>query len=63
MSVEPGTDWFIRSAAGRTDSSTVRLSLPADVVDALDVSAGEELVVFIDPEGRVRVATVSDFFG
>lgn len=63
MSVEPGTDWFIRSAAGRTDSSTVRLSLPSDIVEALDVNAGEELVVFIDPDGKVRVETVGEFFG
>ena len=34
-----------------------------DVVDALDIAAGEDLVVFIDPEGRVRVATVGEFFG
>jgi len=43
----------VRQASGRSDSQTVRLSLPRDVVDALNIEPGDAIIIQIDDEHNI----------
>lgn len=56
-------EWYVRKATGRRDSESVRLSVPADVVDNLGVVAGDNVVIINDEEnGTVQIASLQDLF-
>jgi len=50
----------VRKAQKRNNCNTVRLHLPADVVEALEIDDGDRIAVIVDDEGEVRLTPVTD---
>lgn len=55
-------DWYVRGASGRSNSASVRLSLPGEAADALGIESGDSVVIVVGNES-VRLEPVEDFFG
>lgn len=63
MPTNSDEDVVVRKASGRTDSQTVRLSLPANVVDKLDITAGDNIAIIITEEEEVRLVSLESLVG
>jgi antitoxin component of MazEF toxin-antitoxin module len=48
-------DIIPRKARTRQNSNTVRLSLPSDVVDALNITDGDSVIILINDDDEIRL--------
>lgn len=63
MSTEPLDETVIvRKASARSEASTVRVSLPAEVVDNLGVTGGDQLAIIVTDD-EVRIEPLRARFG
>lgn len=53
------SDYWIRKASGRNGLDSVRLSIPSEVVDRLDVVDGDNVIIRIDENDDVHLEKLS----
>jgi len=50
----------VRKAQKRNNCNTVRLHLPSDAVEALEIDDGDRIAVIVNDDGEVRLVAATD---